>query len=144
MPLDRILIIVINNNNYPNTNLTIMRHQRCTMNPPIPSLATTKLRHPLDTRGDASTSHHSVENVVALGAWVADSTQKRGLQYPRDLEGRGCEEDAEGRVGTDKEILDSLVGFKYDRNEEEMDTYIPINTNQRQTRAWLRRWRLMR
>lgn len=73
MPLDRILIIIINDNNYPNTNLTIMRHQRRTMNPPIPSLITTKFRHPLDTRRDAPTSHHSVENVVALGAWVADS-----------------------------------------------------------------------
>lgn len=114
IPLDRILIIIINNNNYPNTNLAIMRHQRRTMNPPIPSLVTTKPRHPFYARRDAPASHHSVENVVALGAWVADSAQKRSLQYPWDLEGGGGEEYAKRRVRADEQVLVSLVGFKYD------------------------------
>lgn len=86
LPFYRFLLIIINDNDYPYTNLTIMCHQWCAMNPAVPSLATTKLRQPLDTRCDAPASHHGVDNMVTLRAWVANPAQKRGLQYPRDLE----------------------------------------------------------
>lgn len=68
MPSHRILIIIINHNHHPYTDLPIIRQQWCTMNPPIPALITAELRDPLDARGDTAPRHHGVENVVALGA----------------------------------------------------------------------------
>lgn len=67
VPLNRLLLIIINHNNHPDTNLPVIRQQGRTMNPAIASLVTTKLRHPLDTRRDAAARHHSVENVIPLG-----------------------------------------------------------------------------
>lgn len=105
MPSNRILLIIINHNHHPHTNLPVVRQQRRTMDPTVPALITTELRNPLDARSDTASGHHSVENMITLSTRVADAVQEGGLEHSGDLEGGRSKENAKGGIGADEEVL---------------------------------------
>lgn len=62
-------------------------------------------RHPLDPSRDATAVHHRLHQLLLNSRRATDARQERGLEHAGDLEGRRREEDLEGWVGADEEVL---------------------------------------
>jgi hypothetical protein len=72
LPSSGMFILIINNDNHPHTNLTIIRQQRRTMNPAMTALVV-KPGHPLNTGCDAPPGHHGVDDMIAFRTCFANA-----------------------------------------------------------------------
>lgn len=130
------MLIIINDNNHPDTNLPVIRQQRRTVNPPIPTLITAELRNPLDARRNTATGHHGTENVIALHTRLSNTVHEGGLKHSGDLKRRRCEKDAKGGVWADEKEL-VLLAYAFQNADERIETHVSINACQRQAGARL-------
>lgn len=63
------------------------------------------MRQPSHFCGDSSTGFESVEKTFADMRWAADTGKEGGLKEAGDTEGWRDEDDAQGGVGADEEVL---------------------------------------
>lgn len=102
--------VVVDDKDHPDADLAVGADERRAVDPAVAAVFV-DARHPAHFGGDAAALGEGVGEFVADAGGAADFVHEGRLEDAGDAEGGGGEEDAEGGVGADEEVLEEVSGF---------------------------------